>query len=102
MRVLVLTIAFLAFPALAIAQQAAQEAGDVTSPRVELQQSTPSSPAADVVGAGTGAEDADVQPVTGEASAADAAAQAGDPTTARWWWLVAAIVVAGVVLAALL
>jgi hypothetical protein len=101
MRVLVLTAAFLVFPAVAIAQQAVQDVGDVPPPSVELQQTVPASPAA---ADAEGAEGADVQPVSVEArtGAADAAAQAGDPTTTRWWWLVGAIVVAGIVLAALL
>lgn len=101
MRVLVLTLAFLAFPALAIAQQADQDADELATPRVELQQTVPSSPA--TVEA-VGADGADVQPATVEASttAADEAMQAGDPTTTRWWWLVGAIVVAGILLAVLL
>jgi hypothetical protein len=101
MRVLVLTLAFLAFPALAIAQQAPLEAGDMAAPHVEMQQTTPASPAvADV----PGTQNSETQPAAVEASAAtpDApAAQAGDPTTARWWWLVGAIVVAGILIVAL-
>jgi hypothetical protein len=101
MRVLVLTLAFLAFPALAFAQQASQDAGEPTSPRVEVQQATPSSPAVTDV---AGAEGADVEAVSVEThtGATDAAAQAGDPTTTRWWWLVGAIVVAGILLAVIL
>jgi hypothetical protein len=93
MRVLVLTLAFLALPALAMAQQAAPDASGATLPGVEQQQTVPSSPAAT---GEAGAEGADAQPASVEAHStapAAAAAQAGDPTTARWWWLVGAIVV---------
>lgn len=100
MRNLIVALVFLALPTLAVAQQADQTA-DLKPPQVELQQTTPPSPATvDVVEKDrTDRQQADVQT---QSVANDAAAQAGDPTTTRWWWLVGAIVLAGVLLAAIL
>jgi hypothetical protein len=99
MRTLVLALAFLALPAMAVAQQADQTT-DFKAPQVEIQQSTPSSPAAvDVVQAErTDRSQADVQSQT----VVDDAAIQGGPTTQSWWWLVGAIVLAGILLAVLL
>lgn len=101
MRALVLTLALFAVPALAVAQQADLQ-DEAATPQVQLQKTTPASPAPAADAADT--EVPADQPVTVESSSAadDAPAQAGDPTTARWWWLVGAIVVAGILLAVLL
>jgi hypothetical protein len=101
MRALILTLALIAVPALAVAQQADVQ-GDLATPKVHLETTTPATPAPAADLADT--EGADYAPVTVESSSAadDAAAQAGDPTTARWWWLVGAIVVGGILLAVLL
>lgn len=101
MRALILTLALIAVPALAVAQQAEIQ-GDLSTPKVQLERTTPATPAPAADVADT--EGSDYQPVTVESRSAPdaAAAQAGDPTTARWWWLVGAIVVGGILLAVLL
>jgi hypothetical protein len=101
MRALILTLALIAVPALAVAQQAELQS-DLSTPKVQLENTTPAAPAPAADVADT--EGSDYQPVTVESSSASdaAAAQAGDPTTARWWWLVGAIVVGGILLAVLL
>jgi hypothetical protein len=99
MRKLVLALAFLALPTLAVAQQA-EVTPEFGAPKVEMQQSTPTSPAAvDAVST----DRADDAAATTEAPApADNAAVMQDPTQPRWWWLVGAIVVAGIILAVIL
>jgi hypothetical protein len=101
MRTLIVALAFLALPAMVVAQQA-EQAADITPPQVEMQQTTaPSSPAsADVADAER--FDRDQTEVQSQTSADAAVAQAGDPTQRGWWWVVGAIVVAGIILAVIL
>lgn len=97
MRNLFLALICLTVPAVAVAQQA-DIPEEPTPVRVQLEQTVPA--AADVAnGEAAGVETAEVRSTR---VVDEAAAQAGDPTTARWWWLVGAIVVAGVLLAAIL
>jgi hypothetical protein len=99
MRNLVLALVFLAVPTLVVAQQA-DPATDLTVPTVELQQSTPATPAATDA---AGAEPADQAPVDAQSETVTTdAAVMQDPTQPRWWWLVGAIVVAGIILAVIL
>jgi cytochrome c-type biogenesis protein CcmH/NrfG len=98
MRVLVLTLAFLALPALAMAQQA-NGLGDVTTPEVQLEQTTPQSQAtpatsdiAEMEAPGDRQVEAQSQTVVNDA------AMQQSPAT-NWWWLVGAIVLAGIILA---
>lgn len=100
MRTLIVALAFLAFPAMAVAQQADQSA-ELTPPQVEMQQTTPSSPAS-VDAVETERSDHNQSEVQSQTMSNDAAAQVGDPTQQRWWWVVGAIVVAGIILAVLL
>jgi hypothetical protein len=101
MRVFFLVLAFLALPAVALAQQPPEAPAEREVPKLEVQQTA--TPPAVTVEVET--ETADVERAAAETAAQgqDAAAQQpGDPTQARWWWLVGAIVVAGILLAAIL
>jgi cytochrome c-type biogenesis protein CcmH/NrfG len=101
MRVLILTVACLALPALALAQQAG-ERGDLVTPTVQLEQTTPPAQATPAAVDIAEVEAFKERPAEAKTQTlADDAAVLQDPTTARWWWLVGAIVLAGIILAAI-
>jgi cytochrome c-type biogenesis protein CcmH/NrfG len=101
MRVLVLTLAFLALPALAMAQQAT-DLEDGTAPAVQLEQTTPQSQTAQAHNDIAELEaPGDRQVEAQSQTLADDAAMQQAPATS-WWWLVGAIVLAGIILAVIL
>lgn len=100
MRALILTVLFLALPAMAMAQQASETA-EIVTPKVQMEQTTPqSAPASVDITEVEASEDIPVQAQS--QTVADEAAMQPAPPTTSWWWLVGAIVVAGLILALVL
>lgn len=99
MRRTLLALAFLAVPALAMAQEPDLDL-QTAEPTVQLEESVPSAPALDATDPDAPAP----QLPAVESSRTDQPAdlQEGGPTTEGWWWLVGAIVAGGIILAILL